>query len=102
MAEQIKKDLIALPEAKPFFSDNVIVSMPMRLMNETERETWVVLTFVNGNAVLSSITMTLEHAQVLSDLLATKVKEGMDFKHNGTIPKKEEAAKTEENLSYIG
>jgi len=93
----------ALPEAKPFFATNVIVSPNFNeYMRTKKRESTITMTFTNQNLIVSIINMTVEHTKALIEILKEKVAEAERFVKTGEKPKQSVTEKTTEEPTYIG
>ena len=108
MAEEAEKKVHqmqfqTLPEVKPFFADNVFVSIiPKEYGKNKERDTTIQLVFTNQNFLVSNVTVTVEHAKAIAELLKIKIAEAETFRKTGKLPQQPIVAKTTKELSYIG
>ena len=104
MAEEKKQMQIQMPpDVKPVFVDNVLAVPQFHEYGTTkERDSTINILAMNKNVIVSNITLTVNHAKAVIELLKEKVAEAEKYETTGQRPVQEVAKASSEELSYIG
>ncbi|TRZ54199.1 hypothetical protein D4Q76_02850, partial [archaeon] len=101
--KQIKQmQLQVLPEVKPFFANGFSVGNIFNEYKNKKREAIINLIAIYQNIVVSNISITVEHAKALIDILKIEIEKAEKFEKTGERPKQIVPEKTTGEQRYIG